>query len=99
MELKQLLMVFKRWSWLLALGLIVGAVSGFMLSKILTPTYEAKTKILVARTQQQKNSDTVYSNEQQYVDTYIELLQTDPVLDAASSKLGFKIDDKEIQVQ
>jgi succinoglycan biosynthesis transport protein ExoP len=99
MELKQLLTVFRRWSWLLALGLMVGAVSGFMLSKILTPTYEGKTKILVARTQQQKSSDMVYSNEQQYVDTYVELLQTDPVLDAASSKLGFKIDDTKIQIR
>ena len=99
MELKQLLTVFRRWSWLLVLGLLVGAVSGFMLSKILTPTYEGKTKILVARTQQQKNSDMVFSNEQQYVDTYVELLKTDPVLEAASSKLGFKIDDTKIQVQ
>jgi capsular exopolysaccharide synthesis family protein len=99
MELKQLLTVFKRWSWLLALGLIVGAVSGYMLSRILIPTYEGRTKILVARTQQQKNSDMLYSNEQQYVDTYMELLKTDPVLDTASSKLGFKIDDTRILVQ
>lgn len=99
MELKQLLNVFKRWSWLLLLGLLVGAVNGFVLSKTMTPTYEGKTKVLVARTQQQKNSDMVYANEQQYVDTYLELLQTDPVINAASSKLGFKIDDQNIQVQ
>lgn len=99
MELKQLLTVFKRWSWLLALGLIVGAVSGYMLSKILIPTYEGRTKILVARTQEQKNSDMLYSNEQQYVDTYMELLKTDPVLDTASSKLGYKIDETRILVQ
>ena len=99
MELKQLITVMKRWSWFLALGLLVGAVGGFMLSKVLTPTYEAKTKILIARTQQQKNSDTVYSNEQQYLDTYIELLQTGPVVDAASSALGFKIDETKVQVK
>jgi non-specific protein-tyrosine kinase len=99
MELKQLLTLVKRWFWLLVAGLMIGAVSGFMFSTFLTPTYEAKTKVLIARTQQEKNLGTIYSNEQQYIDTYIELLQTEPVLEAASSKLGFKIDEKKIQVQ
>ena len=41
MELKQYLSIVRRWSWLLILGLILGASGGFFGSNYQTPVYQA----------------------------------------------------------
>jgi polysaccharide biosynthesis transport protein len=99
MELIDYLAIIRRWSWLLILGFIVGSLIGVLICLFQPPIYQASTRILVMRPPQEQVTDYTYLTDQQSVDTYIQLATTQPVLAAASAKLGFSIDPKQISVQ
>jgi capsular exopolysaccharide synthesis family protein len=100
MELRQYLEMLRRWAWLLVLGLVVGAGAGFGVSHYQTPIYQASTRILVVRAPQtQGTTDLTYLSDQQLAQTYIELLTTQPVLDAASKQLGVPISKTQVTAQ
>ncbi len=99
MELKQYLEMLRRWAWLLILGLVLGAAGGYVGSRLQTPIYQANTRIMAMRASQGTTSDLTILNDQQLAQTYIQLLTTKPVLDAAATDLGFGIDAKQLQIQ
>lgn len=99
MEIKDYIIMVRRWAWLLVIGLTLGAMGGFLGSIFQTPIYQASTRILVLRASQaEKNTDT-YLSDQQLVQTYIQLLTTRPVLEGASALLGFNVEASQISVQ
>jgi polysaccharide biosynthesis transport protein len=99
MELKQYLSILRRWAWLLILGLILGASGGFFGSNYQTPVYQASTRLLVMRAPQEKTSDYTYLSDQQLIQTYLQLVTTEPVLQAVSEQLGYGVRSAQIKVQ
>jgi succinoglycan biosynthesis transport protein ExoP len=99
MEIRQFYILLKHWYWLLILGLVVGAGSGILISRIQSPVYEASTKILIMRAPQQSDSSMAYLSDLQLTQTFGQLLTIQPVLDVVSSKLAFKVYPTQIQVQ
>ena len=99
MELKQYLLIVRRWVWLLILGLILGASGGFFGSNYQTPVYQASTRLLVMRAPQEKTSDYTYLSDQQLIQTYIQLVTTKPVLEAVAAEVGYAVYAKQITVQ
>jgi succinoglycan biosynthesis transport protein ExoP len=99
MEIKDYLSIARRWAWLLAAGLILGALGGFLGSIFQTPIYQASTRLLVLRASQtEKNNDT-YLTDQQLVQTYIQLLSTRPVRESASALLGYDVSASQVSAQ
>ncbi|MBM3124031.1 MAG: polysaccharide biosynthesis tyrosine autokinase [Chloroflexi bacterium] len=99
MELRDYLAMARRWAWLLAIGLVLGAVVGVLLSLYQSPAYRASTRILVLRAPQEKTTDYTYLSDQQLVQTYIQLLTTRPVLENASARLGYWVSSNQVSVQ
>jgi capsular polysaccharide biosynthesis protein len=99
MEFKQLLTLLKHWYWVLFLGLLAGVVSGYLISRIQDPVYEATTKVLIMHASQQSTSSFAYLTDQQLTQTFGQLITIQPVLDAVSNKLGIKVYSTQIQVQ
>ena len=99
MEARQLFLIIRRWAWILALGLIIGLIAGFVVSNLQAPVYAASTKLLVSNQLQGKTSDFAGLSNDQLVETYIELLNTDRLREAASKKIGVEIDPSQISVQ
>lgn len=99
MELKDVFTLYRRWIWLLALGMILGLGAGYLASKIQTPIYEVSAKVLVTRTRQQGVTDILAMSDQQLVLTYLQLLKTRPVLDEAGARLGIKINRDNVNVE
>lgn len=91
MEIKQIFTVFRRWLWLILLGVVVGAVGGFLFSNRQTPVYQASTKFVVMRAAQATNDYYTYLDSQQLISTYTELLTTDRLVQKASDELGFMV--------
>ena len=91
--------LFKRWAWLLALGLFFGLIGGYLVSYFQEPVYEATTKLMITRQIQNENPDFAGLNSQQLVQTYVEILKTKPLLDTASERVGIEIDPEDITVQ
>lgn len=99
MEIKDYLSMARRWAWLLALGLTLGALGGFLGSYFQTPIYQASTRWMVMRAPQTNNTDYTYISDQQLVQTYIQLLTTRPILESASATLGFTVKSSQISIQ
>src|SRR5574341_1835126 len=99
MELKQYIQIVGRWAWLLVLGLLLGGVGGYVGSRMQEPVYQASTRALVMRAPQEKSSDLTYLSDQQLVQTYVQLLNTGPVRDGASERLGYQVEEKQVRIQ
>lgn len=99
MELRQLFTLVKRWYWLLILGLVVGVASGFLISRIQKPVYEATTKVLILHEPQQSTSTLAYLTEDQLIQTFASLITIQPVLNAVSAQLGYQVFPTQIQIQ
>jgi capsular exopolysaccharide synthesis family protein len=99
MEPKQYLELLKRWAWLLILGLIVGVAGGYIFSLNQPAVYEASTKIMVIRAPQSNGADLTAVNDQQLVQTYIQLLGTRSVIEAVSDQLKYPVSNEQIKVQ
>jgi polysaccharide biosynthesis transport protein len=99
MELKEFLSTLTRWVWLIIVGLLVGLVSGYIVSYYMEPVYEASTKLMISRQIQDENPNFAGLNSQQLVQTYIQLLQTKPLLNTTSERIGIEIDSEQVLVQ
>jgi capsular polysaccharide biosynthesis protein len=99
MDLKQLIVMLKRWYWLLILGTVLGVAGGIILSRIQTPVYEAAARTLVMRAPDQSNSALAYLSPDELAATFSQLIVTQPVLDSVSSQLGVKVHKTQIQIQ
>lgn len=93
--------IIKRWSWLLGLSLVIGAGIGLIISLLQTPIYQSTTKVLITRAsgQEQSSDITTYISTTQLSKTYLELLQTESVLNIASERLGFELDKDAINAE
>jgi succinoglycan biosynthesis transport protein ExoP len=98
MELKQYLHMVRRWLWLLVLGLVLGGAGGYWFSQREEPAYQASTRLMVmSAPQDQAYYYDSYWRDQQLTQTYLELLTTQPVLDAVGEKLGSAVHAGQIQ--
>lgn len=81
--------IFVRWWWLPVLGVVGGAVAGFLLSSAVTPNYQATTKVVV---QGGATPGTPSLNDieasQRLSRNYSDLIKTRPILDEVIRSLG-----------
>lgn len=98
MEIKKYLLLAKKWFWLLIVGGILGGIAGAIWGKITVPIYQAQTKVLVTSNRQDPNFEFAYLSDQQLLETYIEILQTKPILDAVIEKVGFEVKPAQIAI-
>jgi capsular exopolysaccharide synthesis family protein len=99
MELRQYLSLARRWAWLFLLGSILGGAGGYVGSNMQEPVYQAATRALVMRAPQERSSDLTYLSDQQLVQTYVQLLNTQPVRDGAATRLGYEVGKNQVKVQ
>jgi len=97
-DFKALVVIVRRWAWALILGLVLGALVGYLISLYQVPVYQASTTVMITRAPQDKSLDLNYSNSQQLTATYIRLLTTRPMIESASERLNLKINPDEISV-
>lgn len=80
--------IVKKIKWIILFSILF-AFLGFLISKTITPTYEASTEVLV--NQKHSNSDQAYSNQQadiQIINTYKSLITNPFVIKRAVSELN-----------
>lgn len=85
MEVAGYLSVARRWWWTLLVATWIAAVSGFVFASQIPPTYEARVQLLVGP----YNTDTdTLRAAGQLVQTYAELVTTEPLLESAIAEVG-----------
>jgi capsular exopolysaccharide synthesis family protein len=98
-EVRQYLLLFRKWFWLLLLGAILGGGLGYLISLYQPTVYETATKIMVSRTMDQDSQTYYFFNEIQLAKTYAQLINTGPVLEALSDQLGYPVKKSQIEVK
>jgi capsular exopolysaccharide synthesis family protein len=97
MELKLIGQILRRWSWLLVIGILVGGGVGYAIGLYQTPEYDAETKVLVMEPMQEKATNGNALNDKEMARTYVELLFTQPVIEATGQKIGSAISTNQIK--
>ena len=87
-ELQRLLRIVLRRMWLLITISVIAAMTGYMISRILTPIYEATATVLVGQITQSTNlsSEDIQMSEL-FAQTYADLALRQPVLQGVVEKL------------
>lgn len=99
MELKQYFLIIKKWSWLLVLGLLIGAAGGYIISLFQPTIYETKTRMMVSRALDQQGTTYYFWNDIQLAATYSQLINTQQVLAPLSERLGYVVTSDQINVR
>jgi capsular exopolysaccharide synthesis family protein len=94
MELRQYAAIAWRWSWLLILGAVLAGLAAFVVSRLQTPEYAAKTTMLV--NQSQAVTGPTYNDvlaNQQLTKTYGQIVTSSLVLDPVAQAAGLTFDE------
>jgi succinoglycan biosynthesis transport protein ExoP len=89
MELRQYWNLLRKWIWLVVLGTVLAGGTSFIVSRNMTPVYQASTSLLVTpgSTQSLDNYTSLITSER-LAQTYAQLLQSAPVLEKTFERLG-----------
>jgi capsular polysaccharide biosynthesis protein len=88
-DLRRYLALAWQWAWLLALAALLAAGAAFLVSRQMTPVYQASTLILVNEAPGAKAIDMgVIQTSERLARTYTEMLVSRPVLEGVIQSLG-----------
>jgi capsular exopolysaccharide synthesis family protein len=97
-DIRQYILLFRKWLWLLVAGAMLGGLVGYLISLYQPTVYETATKIMVSRSMDQEGQSYYFFNEIQLTKTYAQLINTGPILDALSKRLGYAVSKGQIDV-
>lgn len=101
-DLQKLLMAYLHKWWLIVIGVVVAAfVTGIVSAYFITPMYQAKITVYVnsVRSDQQINSISsgTLATAQKLVDTYVNMIESDTVLEKVAEESGEEITASQIR--
>jgi polysaccharide biosynthesis transport protein len=79
----------KRWWWIIALGLVLGALAGYLYSSNQQPVYQASAKVMFIQQQMNMESGLSYLNDKNMARTLSELILARPVASEAANRIGY----------
>lgn len=92
MEIRQYLLLFRKWAWLLALGGVLGGGVAYIYSMRQPLVFQTTSKMMVqSPIDTQSSYYYSYYDDIQRVKNYTQLITTEPILTALSERLGFKV--------
>lgn len=98
MEIRQYLLLIKKWLWLLVVGVALGGGAGYIYSSYQPTVYQTGTRIMVSRAQNQETQNYYMYYDIQLAQSYAQLINTGPIVDMLSQKLGYPVSKGNISV-
>lgn len=97
-DLKKYLALFWQYAWLIILVGVVAALAAFVISRSLTPVYEAKTTVLVNEAQGTQSYDyqTLLASER-LTKTYAQMMTKNPIIDGTIRELGLAMEPQNLR--
>jgi polysaccharide biosynthesis transport protein len=88
LDIRQYVALFIQWAWLIILATVLAGGAAFLVSKQMTPMYQASTIVMVnAAPSSQVNTYNSLITSQQLAGTYSKMFTAQPVLDAVAQQL------------
>lgn len=94
MELKPYLSLLWRWSWLIGLCAVLAGGAAFLVSRLMTPVYQASTTLIINPAGADRTmslSESLMASDL-LVGNYVQLMQKRPVLEAVIANLALNTD-------
>ncbi|OQY88163.1 MAG: hypothetical protein B6D39_11665 [Anaerolineae bacterium UTCFX2] len=91
MEIRQYLLLFKRWAWLLILGAVLGGAAAYGLSSMQPVVYQTSTRVMVSSSPEIQNQSYNYYLDSQLVKTYAQIINSEPIMKKLSERLGYPV--------
>jgi capsular exopolysaccharide synthesis family protein len=98
MEIRQYLLLFKRWAWLLILGAVLGGAAAYGLSSMQPVVYQTSTRVMVSSSPEIQNQSYNYYLDSQLVKTYAQIINSEPIMKKLSERLGYPVYGGQVQV-
>jgi polysaccharide biosynthesis transport protein len=91
-DFRRHLYLFWHWTWLIALGGLVAAVSALLVSRQMTPGYETSTKLLVMEAPANRSADynSILTSER-LTRTYSDMMTNESIVGEVISRLALNI--------
>lgn len=97
-DLRRYIGILWHWAWLLALVTVLAAGAAYLVSKRLTPIYEASTTLLINEAQSNQTTDyTAILTSERLARTYAAMMTKQPVLEAVMAELGLTMDLEDLE--
>jgi capsular polysaccharide biosynthesis protein len=93
-ELTGYLAVARRWWWTLLVATWVAGIAGWVVASSIAPTYEARTQLLVGPYNTDRETLAASAD---LVQTYSELITTDPILESAILESGATLSPEDLE--
>ena len=91
-DLREYLALFWQWAWLIALVTLISAAGAFLISRQMTPVYQASTTALVNEAPATKSTDySAVMASERLTRTYAEMINKEPVLNEVIGELGLQM--------
>ncbi|MBC1401331.1 YveK family protein [Listeria booriae] len=102
-DVSDFLYILKKWLWLIIILGLIGAISGFVISKqFIVPTYESKSQLVIKQGNNRDDTTTTTSETQsniQLVNTYKIIIVSPTVLDKVIDNLKLPISSQQLSKQ
>jgi len=87
-----------RWVWVIALAALLAAAAAYLVSRQMTPIYQASTTLLINEAPATRSADyTSILTSERLAQTYVEMLTKQPVLQAVVDEVGVNLKPEELQ--
>jgi non-specific protein-tyrosine kinase len=101
MELREYTAIIWRWLWLICLGTVLAGSTAFIVSRRMTPIYQASTTLLISQARSPEIYQDILNNDR-IAKTYAELMTQPPILGQVAAAVGLNpdsfVEDENIRV-
>jgi uncharacterized protein involved in exopolysaccharide biosynthesis len=99
MDIRRVLYLLKRWSWLLIIVTLISAAAGYYFSSQQTPMYRASTRFVIMQPASTDSDNLSLLEVQQQITTYSQLISSTDLINQVSNELGFAVDEEQLEVE
>ncbi|MDD5468999.1 MAG: polysaccharide biosynthesis tyrosine autokinase [Anaerolineales bacterium] len=97
-EFRRYFALLRQWAWLLTLAAVLCGVVAYLISRRMTPIYQASTTLLINEAPSNRSADyTSILTSERLARTYSEMLTKKPVVEAVIEELGLDVDAEDLQ--
>jgi capsular exopolysaccharide synthesis family protein len=99
MEIRRYWLLFRKWYWLILIGMVVGGAAAYIYSLTLPTVYRSSTRVMISRVADPDQAEYLRSlGDRALTDTYQQLFTVNKVLEVLSDQLGYVVNRGQIQV-
>lgn len=97
-DLRRYLAVALQWGWLLALATLLAGLAAYLISKGMTPVYQASTTVLINEAPATQGADyAAVLTSERLAQTYAQLMTKEPVLEGVLDRLGLEMEMRKLK--